>query len=226
MIGLSFSTQPRIGGVGSTLSCALLTVIAALPITVNGADQSAAPFFREDWRQTPAALPVTQDHVANPMVVLSTHGPNRDAIKKSHHDEIPNDPWYIWSGSCEKGRWAISLRKKNALVDLSTDGRIQWRVKQSGGHVLKLILELDDGSWLVSDKGFGETPDWWEFNTSLTVLRWHRLDIRTVEAGPIVKNPNLGRVRSIGWTDLMVGRGSNGCTRVDWLEVYGRTVED
>ncbi len=176
-------------------------------------------FFREDWKEIPAEIPVSQKHVQNPELIVSRHGPDGDAIKKSHHDNIPNDPWYVWSGSCENGRWAISLRKKDALIDLS-NGSIRWRTKQSGPHILKVILELENGEWLVSEKGFGETPDWYVFHVPLNQLTWRTLDIQKVEAGEKVKEPNLTRVRSVGWTDLMVGESSPGCTRVDWIEVY------
>lgn len=188
-------------------------------------DQAAELFFREDWKESPAETPVTQEHVASDELLLARHGPAADSIKKSHHDEIANDPWYVWSGTCTTGHWAISLRKKDSLVDLSSSGRVRWRTKQSGPNVLRIILELDDGSWLVSDRGFGETPAWHEFEVDLASLPWRELDIQTVEAGGIVKQPKLGRVRSIGWTDLMTGKISKGCTRVDWIEVYGSVVE-
>ena len=45
-------------------------------------------------------------------------------------------------------------------------------------------------------------------------------------AGEIIKQPDLRLVRSVGWTDLMVGHGSKGCTRVDWIEVRGRAVPE
>ena len=195
-------------------------------------DNSANLFFRENWQETPAQVPVTQKHVSNNQLLVTRHGPSADMIKKSHHDEIRNDPWYVWSGMCREGRWAISLRKRNALVDLSKSGRIRWRVKQSGGNVLKVILQLDDGTWLVSDRGFGETPDWHVFTLDLDQLekngsgiKWHALDIETIEAGPKVVNPDLTRVRSIGWTDLTVGKVSKGCTRVDWIEVSGNATQ-
>jgi len=180
-------------------------------------------FFREDWQEIPAEIPVTQTHVQNLQLRVARHGPAADSIKKSHHDEIPHDPWYIWSGSCEKGRWALSLRKEDHLVDLS-QGRIRWRTRQSGGHVLKVILELADNSWLVSEQGVGATPDWHEFSIDLAKLKWVQLDIHAIQAGKRLNRPNLKKVRSIGWTDLMVGAGSPGCTRVDWIEVYGRAV--
>jgi hypothetical protein len=113
---------------------------------------------------------------------------------------------------------------RHSLVDLSSGAHIRWRTRQSGGHVLKIVLGLEDGTWLVSDKGFGETPDWWVFDVDLEVFRWHRLDIQSIKAGPLVKEPDLSRVRSVGWTDLMVGGSSKACTRVDWIEVYGLAV--
>lgn len=188
-------------------------------------DEETELFFREDWKESAAETPVTQDHVAGGDLVLSRHGPAADSIKKSHHDEIPNDPWYIWSGSCTQGRWAISLRKKASLVDLSISGRLRWRTRQSGPHVLRIILELEDGRWLVSDRGFGETPDWHEFGVDLPSLAWRELDIQQIEARGIVKQPKLDRVRSVGWTDLLVGSGSKSCTRVDWIEVYGTATK-
>jgi hypothetical protein len=205
-----------------------LVFVAIVPVAAAalGADDvlTGRPlFFREDWRQTPAAEPVTQEHVANPEVRLSLHGPAASQIKKSHHDEIPNDPWYIWSGDCA-GNWAISLHRDGLLVDLSGDAAIRWQTKQSGPHVLKLVLELADGQWLVSRQGFGETPDWHEFSAPISQFMWQQLDIDSVTAGRRIASPDLTRVRSVGWTDLTRGEGSPGSTRVDWIEVYGRTV--
>lgn len=206
--------------------CLMATgAIAASTVGSHSDANELELFFREDWKETPAETPVTQDHVSNPDLILTRHGPARDWIRKSHHDDVPNDPWYVWSGSCKEGRWAISLRKENRLVDLSENGRIRWRTCQSGPHVLKVILELEDGTWLVSNKGFGETPDWHEFCLDLGSLKWYELDIRMIKPGTLVNSPNLRRVRSIGWTDLMVGEGSGGCTRVDWIEVYGKSIQ-
>ena len=186
---------------------------------LNGSPAHKAKlFFREDWKEIPAQVPVTQEHVQNPDLILSLHGPAGDLLKKSHHDV---DPYYIWSGLC-KSRWALTLQKKNSLVDLLSHGCIRWRTKQSGPNTLKVILGLADGTWLVSNTGFGKTTDWQEFSVDIADLKWHLLDIDTIEAGWPVKAPNLQRVRSIGWTDLSTGGGSNACTRVDWIEVYGK----
>src|SRR5712692_6135408 len=83
-------------------------------------------FFREDWKETPAATPLTQQHVANPNLLMALYGPGRDGIKKSHHDTPDDDPYYIWSGTCP-ANWAITLRHRNANVDLTGLAKIRWR---------------------------------------------------------------------------------------------------
>lgn len=190
----------------------------------GGPTGRAPQFFREGWMEVPPGRPVTDEHLQNRELTVTLHGPDGLSINRSHHDNRPNDPWYIWSGSCKNGRWGISLQKKGVPVDLSRGGRIRWRVKQSGPHVLRVVLELEDGSWVVSNEGFGETPDWHVFDCDLSNLTWSSLNIETIEARRRIKRPDLSRVRSIGWTDLMVGEGSPGCTRVDWIEVYGYPV--
>lgn len=208
------------------VSLVLLILVSGCSLSSTPGDSEAlsdgAPlFFREGWMEVPPGRPVTDEHLQNKELTVALHGPDGISVNRSHHDNIANDPWYIWSGSAKNGRWGISLRKKDALVDLSRDARIRWRVKQQGNHILKVMLELENGSWLVSDKGFGETPDWHVFDCDLSGLTWSTLNVETIEAGEKVKRPDLSRVRSIGWTDLMVGEGTPGCTRVDWLEVYG-----
>ena len=89
-------------------------------------------------------------------------------------------------------------------------------------HLLRVILELEDSRWLVSDRGFGETPDWHEFVVDLPSFLRRELDIQQVEARGIVKEPNLERVRSVGWTDMLAGSDSKGCTRVDWTRSTAR----
>ncbi len=57
-------------------------------------------FFREDWKETPAATPVTQDHVANQNLLVGLYGPGKEGLKKSHHEKPADDPFYIWTGTC------------------------------------------------------------------------------------------------------------------------------
>jgi len=193
---------------------------AALPL----AAQSRPPlFFREDWKETEAATPVTQEHVANPELTLSVHGPGRAGVKKSHHDKPADDPYYIWSGTAE-GNWAVSLRHKTALADLTGLAKIRWRSKQAGFRQLRIIVKPAGSQWLVSDAHDGEAVDWREREFPLAGVRWRRLDIKTIVEGAWVDKPDLSRVDEIGFTDLMTGGASVACSRLDWIEVYGRAV--
>ncbi|PYV17834.1 MAG: hypothetical protein DMG07_05030 [Acidobacteria bacterium] len=200
--------------------------------------------WREDWKETPAALPITQEHVANADLILELHGPGRDGIKKSHHDTPKDDPYYVWSGEC-RGAWAVSLRHRSAWVDLTGLGRVRWRARQEGFRRLRLILRLhgpgrdgikkshhdtpkDDpyyvwsgecrGAWAVSLRHRSA----WVDLTGLGRVRWRRLDIEKVVEGPWVENPDLGRVEAIGFTDLMSGGGTPASSRLDWIEVWGK----
>ncbi|MGK7393448.1 MAG: hypothetical protein ACNS62_02710 [Candidatus Cyclobacteriaceae bacterium M3_2C_046] len=181
-------------------------------------------FFREDWKEIPAQLPVTQEHVNNPDLLMTLYGPGGDSLKKSHHEQPVDDPYYIWSGRC-RGNWAITLKDTDQLVDLSNYAKVKWRSKQAGLRHLRIILKLEDGTWLVSDQSDGPSSDWRIREFNLADINWHRLNIDEVTEGSIVPEPDLSRVAEIGWTDLMTGGNSAACSRLDWIEVYGFPVE-
>lgn len=199
----------------------LSLLLSLLLVGARGQSKSKL-FFREDWKETEAALPVTQDHVANRDLELALYGPAKDAIKKSNHPHIPNDPYYIWSGEC-KQNWAVGLRPKNGIVDLSAaDAKIRIRSKQSGFRQLRIILKLGDGTWLVSDRSAETTDDWTEKEFPIPGIRWRKLDIETIVEGAWVQKPDLSRVAEVGFTDLMIGGGTPASSRLDWIEVWGR----
>ncbi len=181
-------------------------------------------FFREDWKETPAATPVTQEHVANPDVLLALYGPGKDGIKKSHHDKPADDPFYVWSGTCP-ANWAVTLRHKTLNADLTGQAKIRWRSEQAGFRRLRIILKLADGTWLVSDASDGPSNDWREHEFIMRNIRWRRLDIKNVVEQRWADNPNLASVEEIGFTDLMPGGGSDACSRLDWIEVYAKPAE-
>ena len=181
-------------------------------------------FFREDFKEIPAAYPITQAHISNPALVPGLYGPGCDSIKKSHHESPADDPFYVWSGLCQ-GNWAFTLKNKNAFVDLSSFAKIRWRSKQEGRRNLYIVLKLANGSWLVSDQSAGPTKDWKIFEFNLSEINWYALNIKTVIEGRPVVNPDLSKVDEIGFTDLMTGGGSNACSRLDWIEVDGKPVK-
>jgi hypothetical protein len=202
------------------LSCLLIIVLSNAAL----AQSKATLLFREDWKEIEAALPVTQEHVSNSDLILSLYGPARDAIKKSNHPPIPNDPYYIWSGEC-KGNWAVALRHKAMTFDLTGQAKIRIRSRQSGFRQLRLILKLADGTWLVSDKYADFTDDWTEKEFSIAEIKWRKLAIETVTEANWIENPGLSRVEEVGFTDLMAGGGTPASSRLDWIEVWGTPVK-
>ena len=204
------------------LALAIVCAVGAAP--PQAADSYRPPLlYREDFKETLPATPITQDHIANPNLLLSLYGPGKEGMKKSHHPKPSDDPYYIWDGTCD-GTCAATLRDKNAFVDLTGPAKIRWRAKQSGFRRLHLLLKLADGSWLVSEQSDGFSSDWREREFIVQDLRWRRLDIQKILEGAPVERPALNRVDEIGWTDLMPGGGTPASSRVDWIEVYGRPV--
>ena len=179
--------------------------------------------FREDWKETPAATPVTQEHVANPDLVVTRLGPGEALIKKSHHDKPADDPFYIWSGDTDRP-WAISLRHTSAFIDLTGPAKIRWRAKQTGFRQLRILLKLADGKWIISDQFDDEATDWRVREFFVPDLRWRTFDPKRVAEGKWVAAPDLSRVDEIGWTDLMAGGGTPASSRLDWIEVYAKPV--
>jgi hypothetical protein len=178
-------------------------------------------FFREDWKEIPAEIPLNQKHVANADLTVHLYGAGQDSIKKSNHEKPVDDPFYIWSGLCLEN-WMVTLKHKTQNVDLTGFAKIKWRSKQVGLRELRITLKLADGNWLVSNQSAGPSKDWriWEFNVQDIV--WHKLDASRVAEIGVAKNPDLSNVEEIGFTDLMPGGKSQSCSRLDWIEVYGK----
>ena len=208
-----------------------LRVILLLGAAALASAQSPKPtsagrpplLFREDFKETPAATPITQEHLINPDVLLAVYGPGRLGLKKSHHDTPADDPYYVWDGTCE-GNCALTLRNKASFADLTGLAKIRWRTKQSGFRRLHLIVKLAGGAWLVSEPVEGVSTDWRENEIPVAGLPWRQLDIRTLVEGAAVERPDLSRVDEIGWSTLMTGGGTPASSRVDWIEIYARAV--
>jgi len=185
---------------------------------VSGQDRPDL-LFREDWKEIPAEIPVNQNHVANTDLNLHLYGPGIDSLKKSHHDQPADDPYYIWSGLCI-ANWALALEHKKYLINLTGLSKIRWRTKQFGFRHLHIIIHLIDGQWLVSDIYDDTSSDWRIREFNIGDIRWRKLNIEAITEGPYVDNPDLSAIDQIGFTDLMTGGKSDACSRLDWIEVY------
>lgn len=182
--------------------------------------------FREDWTASPPSIPLTQQDVASPGLAVAVHGQGPPLVKKSFHDARPWDPHYVWSGLAGTP-WAVSLSLADGgLMDLRGTATVRWRSRQSGFRSLRAVVELEDGRWLVSEQADGASDQWRVSEFAPSSSRWRRLDIATVTESAWEDQPDLGRVRSVGFTDLMPGGRSAACSRLDWIEVYGQRLPE
>jgi hypothetical protein len=194
-------------------------------------------FFREAWKHsgTPEH-PIAQDSVSNSNLELKLYGeaprpdPNFGGIWDNKRPQPLDDPAHTFTGTCTRP-CGLTLRDKSSYVDLTGFGKIIWRVKTEGFHVLRPMLKLADGTYLVGDHSDAYTPDWHLSEFTLFDLRWRRLDPDKVvtmtgaQAGWVV-NPDLSKVDEVGFVDLMPGsgHGNGGWSDLAWMEVYGRPV--
>ena len=181
-------------------------------------------FFREDWKESPAEIPLSQKHVNNPDLLVQLYGAGKDSLKKSNHPQPVDDPFYVWSGLC-LGNWMVTLKHKTQNVDLTGFAKIRWRTKQVGLRELRVAIKLADGTWLVSDLFDGPSKDWRIKEFNVQDITWHVLDVGRITEIGIAKTPDLSNVEEIGFTDLMPGGKSAGCSRLDWIEVDGKPVQ-
>jgi len=196
-------------------------------------------FFTETWKQTGLERNVDRDVLTNPNLELKLYGSTSKEIQIA--PTTPNsrlDPPNLWTGICN-GPVAATLRDKNNYVDLAGRAKIRWQTRSAGFHVVRPVLKLADGTWLVGDHadGDGTTENFIETEFSLASVRWLRLDINTVttvhaerqkapEIGRWVEKPDLSKVDEIGFADLMPGSGHGwgGFVNVGRIDVYGSPV--
>lgn len=195
-------------------------------------DHRPSLFFRESWKNPPTQEPkVQQSDVQNQNLELKLYGPENRDIRIVIHASPKDDPSYIWSGSSPVN-WALTLRDKDNYVDLSGPvSKIRWRTKQAGFNLLRPVLKLADGKYVVGDYTEGYTGDWRETEFAIASVRWRYFDpinaVTTRTEPNWVVNPDLSKVDEVGFTDLMRGSGggAGGGSRVDWIEVYGNPVK-
>jgi hypothetical protein len=193
-------------------------------------------FFREDWTYDKSVPnvnderepehPVAQSDVANTNLEVRLYGDKGGTrtVLQPYNKDIT----YVMS-LLTTSNWAIALKDKNNDVDLTGLSMWTWRTRISGFHLLRPIVKLANGTWLIGDKTAGLSNDWAQSEFLLGDVRWRTLDITQVVEGREarwVDNPDLSRVEEIGFTDLMrgAGHGSGGGSRVDWIQVTGKPV--
>jgi hypothetical protein len=144
----------------------------------------------------------------------------------------PTDPPNLWTGVCQTAV-AATLRHKESFVNLTTPGaRIKWVTRTSGFHVVRPVLKLADGSFVVGDYAEGapsaNSQLFVESEFALANVRWLSLDItRVVTRGEKWVTPDLSKVDEVGFADLHPGSGHGwgGFVNLSRIEVYGTAVK-
>jgi hypothetical protein len=191
--------------------------------------------FREVWQQPPHTEPlndenrrITQQAVTSPDLEVRLYGTDAHNIQVTQHNGIPD----LWTGFTTSPV-ALTLRHKNAYLDLTGLARMRWRTRTEDLHVLHPVVKLADGTLLVGSQTFSSpqrpmvgsnafSGDFVVSEVTFDDQRWFQLDPMKVVTTREVGNPDLSRVDEIGFVDLMPGGGHGfaGCSNVSWIEVY------
>ena len=227
-----------------------LIPLAFVVVFVSGvvAQQPAPPrpaqpglFLREDWKQTGLERAATSSEVVvNPNLELKLYGASSKDIQIAPTTpNTRNDPPNLWTGICTTPV-AATLRDRNNYVDLTGRAKIRWATRSAGFHVVRPVIKLANGTWLVGDHadGNGSSENFLDSEFSIAAVRWLRLDIERVvtlhadtakapELARWVEKPDLSKVDEVGFADLMPGSGHGwgGFVNVGRIEVYGNPVK-
>ena len=195
--------------------------------------------FREAWQQPPHDGPlndenrrITPEALTNPDLELNLYGTDAQGIQVTSHNGIPD----LWNGFTTSPV-ALTLKHKDAYMDLTGLTRMRWRTRTENLHVLHPVVKLADGMLLVGSQTFespqrrmigsqGFTGNFIVSEVTFDDQRWFELDPETVVVKLEVNNPDLSRVDEVGFADLMRGSGHGwgGFVNVGRIQVYGTPV--
>ena len=203
----------------------------------RGAVAQPVLVIKEDFRREPNAAgqtPVTAANVTSPNLELKVYGQDAKNLTISGA-ATGATPINLWTG-LSTAPVAATLRDKNNYLDLTGLARIRWNTRASAFHVVRPVVKLADGTWLVGDHADSSTTTFLTSEFALYGLRWVKLDIDRVVTtgvyGPVgdaaswIEKPDLSKVDEVGFADLMpgTGHGSGGWINVGHIEVWGKAV--
>jgi hypothetical protein len=181
------------------------------------------------YAKTPPPRSIARDWSGTSCIQLAGNNQNPPPKQVLHGE--PGDPVNLWTGAC-LNPVAATLRDKNNYVDLTGEAKIRWVTRVSGFHVVRPVLKLADGTWLVGDYAEGAHATNSEFflesEFPIAPIRWLALDMgRIVTRGKWVPTPNLSKVDEVGFADLLPssGHGWGGFVNLGMIEVHGTPVK-
>jgi hypothetical protein len=234
-------------------SCLLAAALLGGVAVIGAVDQTAPPrppggrggftgapadpailLFHEAWTRAPMAQPMLQENLGNKHLTLHLYGNPNEVRKTFHPDED-----YTYTGETV-GNWALTVSDRTAYWNLTRDGRVRLKTRNSGYRFLHVVIKTADGRYFVSEEGSGESTAWIETDYILSDLHWRNLlmtDTPTNASNrrapdpkrvPIVATskaaPDLSRVEEVGFSDLMPGGWIPATSRVNAFWLWGKAV--
>jgi hypothetical protein len=196
-------------------------------------------FFKEEWQRPHnpnGQVPIVPENLTNANLELKVYGPAAKDLTISGVAGSETGPINLWTGLCTAPVMA-TLRDKDNYVDLSGLAKVRWVTRASAFHVVRPVVKLADGTFLVGDHADSSTTTFTESEFAFFGMRWVKLDperiVTTGVYGPVgdaaswIEHPDLSKVDEIGFVDLMpgTGHGSGGWINVGRIEVYGKSVK-
>jgi hypothetical protein len=196
--------------------------------------EPATLLFHEAWTRAPMAQPMLQENLGNRHLTLHIYG-NASEIRKTFHP----DEDYTYTGETV-ANWALTVSDAKNYWNLTRDGRVRLKTRNSGYRFLHVVIRTADGNYYVSEEGSGESTAWIETDYILSDLHWRNLMMTDTPTNasnrrapdpkrvPIVATskatPDLSRVAEVGFSDLMPGGWIPATSRVNAFWLWGRTV--
>jgi len=205
----------------------------------GGANVPPPLFFKEAWQITGPAHAINPGDVVvtNANLELKLYGPSATAADPDKRIWVSTPPINIWTGMTTTP-FAATLRDKENYVDLTGLAKVRWITRASGFHVVRPVVKLTDGTYLVGEHADANTSGFLESEFMFATQRWMKLDIERVvtkgtygpaqEASAWVREAvDLSKVDEVGFADLIPGsgHGSGGYVNVASFEVYGKPVK-
>jgi hypothetical protein len=202
----------------------------------RGAANTPPPlFFKETWQIAgPAhAIAPGENVLTNVNLELKLYGPSATAADPDKRIWISTPPINIWTGMTTTP-FAATLRDKENYVNLTGLAKVRWTTRASGFHVVRPVVRLADGTFLVGEHADANTAGFLESEFMFATQRWMKLNIERVvttgrygpagDASAWAEAPDLSKVDEVGFADLMPGsgHGSGGYVNVSTFEVYGK----
>jgi len=194
----------------------------------------ATLLFHEAWTRAPMAQPMVQENLGNQTLTLHIYGNPGEVRKTFHPDED-----YTYTGETTTN-WALTVSDRKVFWDLSGDGRVRLKTRNSGYRFLHVVVKTSDGKYFVSEEGSGESSAWIETDYVLSDLHWRSLLMTDTPSNasnrrpvdpkrvPIIATskatPDLTKVEEVGFTDLMEGGWIPATSRVNSFDVWGKAV--